>query len=436
VRFFVTLAGNVVRSPENARQLLEQRHAEIADNALTLLGGLRGGAMKLGQLASFVDVDFVPAEYRAVYQEKLGELCDAAPPMPWSRVRQVLEREWEQPPERLFEDLDTDAAAAASIGQVHRGTLPGGRRVAVKVQYPEVADAVASDLDLASLGVRLARTLAPGLDAAAVAAELRERVLEELDYELEAQHQRAFCRAYRGHPFVYVPDVVTRLSRRRVLVADWVDGMRMREVLELPRSDRDRIGEIVYRFYLGSMHRIGRFNTDPHPGNYLLCADGRIGFLDFGNTKLVDPQWLASGVAVIRAAMERDVERFRSELQALGYFRRAERVDACELLERMLAADDWYLSDGEVTVDPRLVGEIIDRYAEDPAGSLRLARNMQLPTEELWLRRVGVGVLAVLGQLRATANWHRVARELAFGDPPATELGRLEQPFWAGRLAR
>src|SRR5205085_7470182 len=126
------------------------------------------------------------------------------------------------------------------------------------------------------------KIIAPGLDPRLVARELRERVLEELDFELEAQNQRTFARAYRRHPFVYVPEVVTALSRRRVLVTEWVDGMRFEEILRLDQGQRDRVGEILVRFFYGSMQRIGRFNTDPHPGNYLLCDDGRIAFLDFG----------------------------------------------------------------------------------------------------------------------------------------------------------
>src|SRR5947209_17432428 len=183
--------------------------------------------MKIGQLASFVDVEFLPPEYRAIYQEKLGELRDGAPAMGFTKVRSVLEREWERPLEELFEEFEPQAAAAASIGQVHRAVLLDGRSVAVKVQYPEIADALAADLDVASVLIRLGKAIAPGLDPEIVAGELRERVLEELDFELEAQQQRTFARAYREHPFIYVPEVITALSRRRVLVCEWADGQRL-----------------------------------------------------------------------------------------------------------------------------------------------------------------------------------------------------------------
>src|SRR5204863_9846061 len=163
-------------------------------------------------------------------------------------VRQGLEEEWEDPVEELFEDFEEEAAAAASIGQVHRATLPDGRLVAVKIQYPGVAKALRADMQNAGMIMRMAKAIAPGLDAKAAAEELKERVLEELDYEYEAQNQRTFARAYRGHPFIYVPDVISRLTTERVLVTEWVDGLGFEDIKELPQDKRDRFGEIVFRF--------------------------------------------------------------------------------------------------------------------------------------------------------------------------------------------
>jgi len=179
------MISSIARRPERARELLEQRHEELADQALEALGSLRGGAMKLGQLASFVDVEMVPPEFRAVYRERLGRLRDAAPPMSWSKISGVVEAELEAPVESLFEDFEHEAAAAASIGQVHRATLPDGRRVAVKVQYPEIADALAADLGtatgIATVLTPLGKAMMPGLEPKLLLAELRELVLEEVD---------------------------------------------------------------------------------------------------------------------------------------------------------------------------------------------------------------------------------------------------------------
>ena len=430
------LAGLVLaiaaRNPEGAAGLLERRQEELADQALDVLGGLRGGAMKVGQLASFVDAGFLPPQYRATWQRKLAGLRDSAPPMSWSAVSGVLEGEWDGPVESLFDDFEHEAVAAASIGQVHRAVLPGGRRVAVKVQYPKIADALAADLDSAAMVIRLGKAMMPGLDAGQLADELRERVLEEVDFELEAQHQRAFARAYRGHPFVHVPAVVTGLSRRRVLVTAWVDGVRFDEMCGLPEPDRDRIGEVVQRFYFGSMHRIGRFNTDPHPGNYLLRDDGSLAFLDFGNVKVVEAKTLRALVGAVRAVLVGDAERLTRQADEMGYVRRAERVDVHALLRQTLAAGDWYYRDRELRIDPDYVARVLSEVA-GPASvrhTLGLLRELRIPPEHIWLRRVETGVLGVLGQLRACANWHRIAREMWFADKPATALGRAERDFF------
>jgi predicted unusual protein kinase regulating ubiquinone biosynthesis (AarF/ABC1/UbiB family) len=429
-----SLIANLGRSPERAREVLEARHAEVADQAVEVLGNLRGGAMKLGQLASFVDVEFLPPEYRSIYQEKLGRLRDAAPAMSWNKVKGVLEREWEQPVDSVLASVTHEALAAASIGQVHRGVLTDGREVAIKIQYPEIADALEADLDVASVLIGLGKAIAPGLDPRLVAGELRERVLEELDFELEAQQQRTFARAYRGHPFIYVPEVVSTLSRRRVLVSEWVAGHRFDEILSLDQEQRDRVGEILVRFFFGSMERVGRFNTDPHPGNYMLMDDGRIAFLDFGNTVSVgeDTQELRRRALV--AALDGDASVFADAVSDLGYVRNLQRIDREALLTQAVLVGDWYLRDEELRIDPDyvagVVGALIDPRAFD--GAMRLVRQMKIPPEEIWLRRVETSVLAVLGQLRAKRNWHRIMIESISGEP-ATELGTLELEFWKRR---
>src|SRR6058998_3623760 len=235
-RYAGSRARNVVRSKDAGAAELDKRHLEAAEKMVDALGQLKGAAMKIGQLASFIDTEFLPPEYRDLYQDKLADLRTSAPPMPWKKVKDVLEEEWEDPLEELFDDFEHDAAAAASIGQVHRATLPDGRRVAVKIQYPGVAKALRADMQNAGMILRLAKAIAPGLDAKAAAEELKERVLEELDYEYEAQNQRPFSRGYRGHPFIYVPDVITRLSGSRVLVTEWVDGHNFEHVKELPQD--------------------------------------------------------------------------------------------------------------------------------------------------------------------------------------------------------
>jgi predicted unusual protein kinase regulating ubiquinone biosynthesis (AarF/ABC1/UbiB family) len=435
-RYAGTRARNVARSPERAAVELDKRHLEAAERMVQTLGRMKGAAMKIGQLASFIDTEFLPEEYRQLYQEQLASLRTSAPPMPWKTVKSVLEEEWEEPVEELFEDFEQEAAAAASIGQVHRAVLPDGRRVAVKVQYPGVDQAIRADLQNAGMVLRLAKALAPGLDAKAAAAELRERVLEELDYELEAQRQRAFARGYRGHPFIYVPDVVTRLSRSRVLVAEWVDGLGFEEVKELPQPEKDRFGEIVYRFCFGSIYHLQHFNADAHPGNYILMDGGRVAFLDFGMTKQLDKEQIELEIAALEAIIDDDPERLRLALADLGFLAHPKKVDAERLMRHVRAVGGWYMEDREVTVDSRLVMEAIAAVSDPRSEFFDLMRRENVPANELMGRRMESGVMAVLGQLEATRNWYRIGREWWFADEPSTELGNLEWDYFESRGER
>ena len=394
------------------------------------LGRMKGAAMKIGQLASFIDTEFLPPEYRELYQEQLAELRTQAPPMPWKKVRKVLDSEWAEPVEELFESFEEEAAAAASIGQVHRAVLPDGRRVAVKIQYPGVARAIAADMQNAGMIMRMAKALAPGLDAKAAAEELKERVLEELDYELEAQNQRSFARGYRGHPFIHVPDVVTRLSTTRVLVTEWVDGVGFEEVRTRSQAERDRFGEIVFRFCFGSIYHLQHFNADAHPGNYLLMPDGRVAFLDFGMTKHLDREQIELEVSALQAVFDDDPERLRLALHDLGFLNNPRKVDAELLMEHVLAVGGWYMEDREVTVDSRRVMDAIAAVSDPRSEFFKLIRRENLPANELMGRRMESGLLAVLGQLEATRNWYRIGREWWFGDPPATDLGRAEREYF------
>jgi predicted unusual protein kinase regulating ubiquinone biosynthesis (AarF/ABC1/UbiB family) len=436
-RYAGTKAANIVRSDEKATAALDQRHLEAAERMAGVLGNLKGAAMKIAQLASFVDTDVLPDEYRAIYQDKLGDLRSNAPAMPWKDVRGVLEEAWEDPVEELFEDFEQEAAAAASIGQVHRATLPDGRVVAVKIQYPGIAKALAADMQNAGLIMRLAKALAPGLDAKAAAAELKERVLEELDYEYEGANQRSFARAYRGHPFIYVPDVVTRLSTERVLVTEWVhDGMGFEDVKRLPQADRDRFGEIVFRFYFGSIYHLQHFNADSHPGNELLMPDSRVAFLDFGMTKRLDSEQIELEVAAVAAALDDDPRAVHEALKRLGYLSRPDKIDPERLMAHVRAVGGWYLVDKELTINSDLVMRAMAAIADPRSEFYELMRRQNLPADELMGQRMQTGVLAVLGQLNATRNWNRIGREWWFADAPATELGEAEWAYFESRGER
>jgi len=426
-----TRAANIARSEEARRAALERRYAETAEQIVDVLGTMKGAAMKVGQVVSFIDLEFVPPEYRDLIQEKLAELRSAAPVVSFDRMRKVVEDDLEQPLAAAFAHFDPEAVAAASIGQVYRAHLHDGREVAVKVQYPGVSAAVRADMQNLGLLLRLARRIAPGLDPQAIAGEIRERIIDECDYELEAMAHRAFERDWRGHPFVFVPAVVSSLSRERVLVTEWVDGMPFDEVKSLPKEERDRFAEIVYRFFIGSFHRTGHFSADPHPGNYLLMDDGRVAFIDFGMNKKLTAERVEAERAWLRAAMERDHDALRKQLAALGFFDAAdERVTAERLMDHVWALSWWWFEDREATISREFVAEIMVDGGDPRSEYWDLMRRETLPGDAVFAHRMAGLVFAVLGQLEATGNWHRIAREYLYEDPPSTPLGEAEAPFW------
>jgi predicted unusual protein kinase regulating ubiquinone biosynthesis (AarF/ABC1/UbiB family) len=429
-----TKAAGIARSEEGAKDKLDARHLETAKRMASVLGEMKGAAMKLGQLASFIDTEFLPPEYAELYQEELGKLRSSAEPMPWEKVVKVLEEEYDGDPiDELFDDIEHEAFAAASIGQVHRATLVDGRPVAVKIQYPGVAEALEADLANAGMLVRLAKALAPGLDAKAIATELRERVLEELDYEYEAQNHRTFARAYRNHPFIHVPDVITRLSHRRVLVTEYVEGIGFDEVKELDEEARSRFGEIVFRFSFGSIYHLQHFNADAHPGNYIQMNDGRVAFLDFGMTKRLDPEQIELEARAVDAASRKDPEGLRQALHDLGFVKNPSKLDAERLMEHVMVVGGWYLEDKEYEVSARRVMKVIESTTDPRSEYYSLMRRESVPADELMGRRMETGVLAVLAQLRARRNWHRIMREWVYADPPATELGEQEWEYFEAR---
>src|SRR2546421_4813114 len=287
-------AANRVRTPDRAAAAENERTAALVNELVEQLGRMRGAAMKVGQILSMVEFDGLGDEQQDELQQKLATLRDGIPPVPFGRLEKLLRQELGAPPGRVFSDFDESAFAAASIGQVHRATTVDGAEVAVKVQYPGVAEAGETDLRNAMLLVPLVKRLAPGLDAKALATEMRERIAEELDYELEAQNQRRIERLTRGHPFIRIPHVYTELSTRRVLVSQFIEGEGFEAVRRADEPQRDRYGEIVFRFFFGLLYRDHVALGDPHPGNYLLCRDGGVGFLDFGLLRDLDDSRVAA----------------------------------------------------------------------------------------------------------------------------------------------
>jgi predicted unusual protein kinase regulating ubiquinone biosynthesis (AarF/ABC1/UbiB family) len=406
-----------------------RRYARIAEEVVEQLGRMKGAAMKFGQVLSTVDLPNLDPEDRERLKTKLAALRDDAPRVGFKDMEKVMRQEWGRPPSRVLADIDEEAAAAASIGQVYRARTHEGVDVAVKVQYPGIAEAVDADLRAARALVPLIKRLSPGLNGKALVEELRERISEELDYELEAANGRRVARAWRGHPHVIVPSVDTSLSTRRVLVTEWVDGIAFGDMKQLPDADRDFLGETLYRFFFATAREHGMALGDPHPGNFLQCRkDGRLVAIDFGLMRTLPRDYLEREAAIYRAVTEDDAAGVSAAFRDLGYL--TAPVDD-ELLMRYLKLTGEWMWEHEQPF--RLTGDYAAELARDAMDLgpewLRMVRSFDVPAEALLLRRMENLVFSVLCDLRAAADWRAVGDELRAGLEPRTDLG-VEHAAW------
>ncbi|MBN6036248.1 AarF/ABC1/UbiB kinase family protein [Amycolatopsis sp. 195334CR] len=421
------------RSSEEKRRLLDRRALAAADQLVSVLGGMKGAAMKLGQLLSVLDLDLVPESVRPEFRAKLAVLLAQAPAVPFSGMRKVIEGDLGGPIAEVFAEFDENPVAAASIGQVYRARLADGREVAVKVQYPGIATAVRADLKNLALFLRLAPNIFPGLEMDSLAAEIRLRVEEELDYRLEARTQHELATRFAGHPFFAVPDAIGEVCGERVLVTEFVDGLDFDAIAEQPRPVRDRVGEIIYRFYCGSLFHTGDFPGDPHPGNVLLQPDGRVAFLDFGLFKRMSPESRELERTVLRAAADGDAEQVHARMAAAGILGEPDRIEPDEVLAYIEDAVGWYLADTEIEATPELAAEAMISSIDPRSPHYRKMRWQTLPPEHLFARRAELYAFGLLGRLRARGNWHRIAREWLHGEAPVTELGRVDAKWRAAQ---
>lgn len=405
------------------------------DSLVDQLAVMRGAAMKAGQVLSTIEFPGLEPDQSAYLQQRLASLRDDVPAVGWKDMHKVLAAEWGTEPEHVLASIGQEPAAAASIGQVYRGRSTDGRDVAIKVQYPGIADAVESDMRNLRMLSPVLRRLMPGLEVKDVLAELAERITEECDYELEASNHRRLARYWRRHPFIRVPDVDTSLSRRRVIVTEWVDGASFEQVAERDEATRDRFAEIVYRFFYATASELHLALGDPHPGNYLLCDDGRVGFFDFGMLRRLPEEYLLREARVFQAIREGDGGALVQAMRELGYLPGPSAEWNAELLvEHMRLAGWWFADDEPLRLAPedlwRGTESLRTESGEQMIGQMR---RMTLPPEALLLRRMEGLLFQIACTVRAEVAWGPLLRELIEGGEPATELGRQHRRWLAER---
>jgi predicted unusual protein kinase regulating ubiquinone biosynthesis (AarF/ABC1/UbiB family) len=413
------------------RQLLREDLAlQTAEDVAGTLGAMKGVMMKVGQMASYVDGGLSPAVRRT-----LARLQDSVPPMSPQLAAAVVEDELGAPPERMFARWDPHPIAAASIGQVHRAVTLDGRAVAVKVQYPGIAETIAADLGNVALPRRMLRIAAPAQDVDALLSELRDRVGEELDYRREAANQRLVAAYYHGHPTIAIPAIIDGLSTRRVITSELSGGARFAELAAWPQHERDLAAETIYRFVFRSLYDVRAFNGDPHPGNYLFHRGGKVTFLDFGLVRHFSPAELQPLMRMARTiCVEHDPEAFRRSLENAGFLRPGAPLSTQAIVEHLAVFYDTIREPGPRTITSDYASSVVRRFFD-----LRspVAGYIAVPQSYVILQRINLGLFAVLGELSATANWRAIAEEIwPFTHGQAsTPMGQAEAAWRARRQA-
>ena len=404
---------------------------KTAEQVAAALGNMKGALMKLGQMASYLDQG-LPEPVR----EALAELQTDAPPMAPELSAQVIAQELGQPPDQLFEEWDPVPIASASIGQVHRAITKDGRAVAVKVQYPGIDEAIRADLDNAGVLFAGVGVLFPGLEPGPLVEEIRDRVIEELDYYNEARNQQKFADYYRGHPFIHVPDVVAELSTSRVITSELATGARFSELLTWSQAERNLAAEAIYRFVFRSLYRIHAFNGDPHPGNYLFNGNGRVTFLDFGLVKhFTEDEVRVFGAMIEAMVIDHDLDAFRHVIESIGLLPSSSRFTDDAIRDYFGHFYDFVQADETVTITPEWSSESVRRYFDPGSEHGEIMKAANLPKSFVIVQRINLGLFALLGELRASANFRRIAEELWpwIDGPPSTPLGEEEAAWLAQR---
>ena len=426
-------ARGALASEDRREELRAEFELRSAEQVAEALGNMKGAMMKLGQMASYLDQG-LPEPVR----DALAQLQSDAPPMSYELVEQMLRDELGAGPDELFARFDRLPIASASIGQVHRARTHEGVEVAVKVQYPGVGDAVAADLENTDLLFQMMGMLFPGMDPAPIVEEITVRLVEELDYLGEADNQRLFADAYRGHPYFHVPDVIDELSTVRVLTTEFAEGVRFADVLEWSDEERQLTAESLYRFAFGGIYSLHAFNGDPHPGNYLFRPGGQVTFLDFGLCKRFTPDEVVVFEEMIQAmVLDDDIARFKEIVERIGILQPGLEVPDEALREYFGHFYEFVMDDAEMEITPEYSSESVRRFFDLSGPHSEIMKSANLPPSMVIVQRINLGLYALFGDLKARANWRRIAEELwPFVDAgPSTPMGERIAEWEAARPA-
>jgi predicted unusual protein kinase regulating ubiquinone biosynthesis (AarF/ABC1/UbiB family) len=400
---------------------------QVADE----LGNMKGALMKLGQMASYLD-DGLPEPLRLA----LSQLQSNAPPMSIDLVHQEIKRELGKSVNEMFVEFDDEPIAAASIGQVHRAILRtphGDRAVAVKVQYPGVAEAIDADLRTADLLGTLLAFGFKSLNPEDMVAEIKDRLREELDYKKEAENQQLFADFYKGHPFIHVPEVLHDYSTSRILMTELVSGSSFAELLTWPQEQRDMAGEAIFRFVFRSLYRFRAFNGDPHPGNYIFHKGGKVTFLDFGLIKHFTVDEMNMFQSMVKAAvLDNDMETYRRVIEDAGMFQKDAPFSTEEAGDYFAHFYEPVRESKQMTWTTGYATSIV-RHTFDRTSAI--AQYATVPKSFVFIQRINLGLYALLGQLGASGNFRRISEELwpMTNAAPSTSMGELEAEWLAHR---
>lgn len=379
-----------------AELVAAELQTRTAEQLFQVLGELKGGAMKFGQALSIFEAAF-PEEMAGPYRAMLTKLQDSAPPMPTSSVHGVLRADLGTQWRRSFRSFEDRPAASASIGQVHRGVWKDGRDVAVKIQYPGAGAALMSDLRQVSRVAKMTAGWIPGIDLAPILDELRDRMAEELDYRLEARNQAAFAEAFDGDPDFRIPKLVR--GTQHVIVSEWVDGRPLSEIIrDGTQDERDEAAQLYMEFLLAGPADAGLLHADPHPGNFRITPDGRLGVVDFGAVNRLPDGMPPEMGRLLTAGLEGGADAVLSGLREAGFIKPHIEIDAERLLEYLAPFIDPLRTD-EFTFTRAWLRGVFAHINDPRQPNYVLAYKLNLPPEYLLIHRVWSGGIGVLSQL-------------------------------------